>query len=270
MLDVIREIGAVAGLAAFLGLAALALLYFSQAKDVRRLRENAEFLFERSEEPDAVPEVDRDDDGEPATAATTAAAAPKAAKPKKSAADAEAFRRAELARQAADRRQRFEQRRRGGGDDRPLAGATGGGRMDSLPETRSLVVIVIGVVLLLAGLAFGASRFLGDGGGDAGQKKAAPAKVEVAVLNSTATPGLAAGFADQVKSAGFTIGNVTNSSTPEVASLVEYDKDGREAAQQVGQLLEIKEIAPMSGEIRGLAEGAPVALVLGSDKESGG
>jgi hypothetical protein len=45
-MEVIREVGAFAGLAAFFGLALLALLYFAQARDVRRLRENAEFLVE--------------------------------------------------------------------------------------------------------------------------------------------------------------------------------------------------------------------------------
>ena len=45
-MEVIKEVGAFAGLAAFLGLAVLALLYFAQARDVRRLREKAEFLVE--------------------------------------------------------------------------------------------------------------------------------------------------------------------------------------------------------------------------------
>ena len=285
MPDLIREIGAVAGLAAFLGLAVLALLYFAQARDVRRLRENAEFLLERPEEAVAPAAAEASEPAEPATAAAPAAAAttagagtPGAATPAASkgaaskspaakAADAETFRRAELARQAADRRQRFERRRTG---QRGLTAAgAGGGRFDSLPETRSLVVIVIGVALLVAGIAFGATRLLGDNGG-AGKKKEAAAQVEVAVLNSTAQPGLAGEFGQQVKKAGFNLGKVGNSSSPEDVSLVEYDRDGREAAQQVAQLLDIRKIEPMSGEIRSLAEGAPVAVVLGADKASGG
>src|SRR5688572_20556495 len=116
-MEVIREAGAYAGLAAFFGLAVLALLYFAQARDVRRLRENAEFLVEGDEiSPREAPAASGDVDEpvpasvaqeEPETAARTAAAtAPN---------DAEAFRRAELARQAAERRQRFEERRRGEG-----------------------------------------------------------------------------------------------------------------------------------------------------------
>lgn len=132
------------------------------------------------------------------------------------------------------------------------------------------MVIVIGVALLVAGIAFGATRLLGGDNGGAGKKKEAAAQVEVAVLNSTAQPGLAGEFGQQVKKAGFNLGKVGNSSSPEDVSLVEYDRDGREAAQQVAQLLDIRKIEPMSGEIRSLAEGAPVAVVLGADKASGG
>ena len=46
MSSLVKDVGAVAGLASFLGLALLALLYFTQARDVRRLRERASFLVE--------------------------------------------------------------------------------------------------------------------------------------------------------------------------------------------------------------------------------
>ena len=49
-MELIKDIGAVAGLVAFLGLALLALLYFSQARDVRRLREWAGRAPERDAE----------------------------------------------------------------------------------------------------------------------------------------------------------------------------------------------------------------------------
>lgn len=80
-MEIIKEIGALAGLLAFLGLGLLALLYFSQARDLRRLRENAEFLVDN---PDADPSQ-----------------------------QAEEFRKAELARKAGDRRKRFEERTAG-------------------------------------------------------------------------------------------------------------------------------------------------------------
>ena len=48
IMDMIENIGAYLGLAAFLGLAVLALLYFQQARDVRRLRDWAGRAPERA------------------------------------------------------------------------------------------------------------------------------------------------------------------------------------------------------------------------------
>ena len=107
-MELLRDLGAFAGLAAFLGLAVLALLYFAQARDVRRLRENAEFLVEGEGRPTGVAGASPPPIGaEEAEEETTQAARQR----RRPASDAEAFRRAELARQAAKRRQRFEQRR---------------------------------------------------------------------------------------------------------------------------------------------------------------
>src|SRR4029079_1538340 len=49
-MDLIQEVGSYAGFAAVVGLAVLALLYFSQARDVRRLREWAGRAPERTGE----------------------------------------------------------------------------------------------------------------------------------------------------------------------------------------------------------------------------
>src|SRR5262245_48659519 len=118
--SLIKDVGAIAGIASFLGLALLSLLYFTQARDVRRLREKASFLVESgSPDGESVPPA------EPAAAGVTpadrAAAAVASQEPQQAAAaaaasaptEAEAFRRAELARQASERRQRFEERRQG-------------------------------------------------------------------------------------------------------------------------------------------------------------
>ena len=71
-MEAIKEVGAFAGLAAFLGLAVLALLYFVQARDVRRLRENAEFLVEGDPMP-THPEDMEDTGAQPEAAARAAA-----------------------------------------------------------------------------------------------------------------------------------------------------------------------------------------------------
>ena len=141
MSSLLKDVGAIAGLASFLGLALVALLYFAQARDIRRLRENASFLVEGGSE-----------DGETVTPAERTATAVAAKEPEKAAAaaaatapnEAEAFRRAELARQAAERRRRFDQRRR-----RPSNGRE---RPDWLSDWKSIAAIVlIGVIVLCWG-----------------------------------------------------------------------------------------------------------------------
>jgi LytR cell envelope-related transcriptional attenuator len=278
MVELLREAGAFAGLAAFLGLAVLALLYFAQARDVRRLRENASFLVEADEaSPAAAPP--------PPVAVEKTAAAVAAGEPEEAAAtaaatapnDREAFRRAELARQAAERRLRFEQRRRGG--RRPTIpgrrpGAAGG-RPRWVSETPSVVVIVIGSVLLIAGVAFGATRLLGGEdeattpkGGKAASA-CAPSTTKVAVLNGTAASGLAAQFAAPLKQNGYKPSPVTNTESPVTASIVMFDQSGRECASTIGSVVGVAQSGPMTAEIRGISEGAPIAVVLGEDVAGG-
>jgi LytR cell envelope-related transcriptional attenuator len=265
MAEILREAGAYAGLAAFIGLAVLALLYFAQARDVRRLRENARFLVEGSEVPtDASPE-----EAKAAVAAREpeeAAAAAAATAPN----DREAFRRAELARQAAERRKRFEERRR------PAVRAFGrNGRPGWLSETRSIAVIAVGAVLLIAGIAFGATRLLDGDEESAPQGKSGPAaaaQTKVAVLNSTAQGGLAAEFAGLLKPGGYKTSPVTNTESPFDTSVVMFDQtvpNAQQAAQQVAADVGIEDIQPMSTEIRSISEGATVAVILGEDQASG-
>jgi hypothetical protein len=268
-MELLREAGSYAGLAAFLGLAVLILLYFAQARDVRRLRENASFLVDGSEVPtDSSPE-------EAAAAVATkepeeAAAAAAATAPS----DREAFRRAELARQAAERRKRFERRRKG--SPRPsLAGRGNGGRPSWLRETPSVAVIVVGALLLLAGVGFGATRLLGDDDESAPTAKSGPAAIDqtkVAVLNSTAQGGLAAEFAQLLKPGGYKTSPVTNTETPFDTSVVMFDETAsgaQQAAQQVAADVAIQDIQPMSTEIRSISEGATVAVILGEDQAGG-
>jgi LytR cell envelope-related transcriptional attenuator len=264
MSSLLKEVGAVAGIASFLGLALLALLYFTQARDVRRLREQASFLVEGG-----------NGDGEPVAPTERAATAVATKEPEQAAAaaaasapnEAEAFRRAELARQAAERRQRFEQRRRrpnGGGRERPAW----------LSEPASLAAVVIGAIILVAGVAFGVTRIT-SGGSDsttAAQDQAKkgpcpPGQTKVAVLNGTATPGLAASSAGQLRQAQYKVGPVGNTSTPFPVSVVMFDpSDGKECAPIVGQIVGVQKTQPMNNEVRQAAEGDPVAVVLGDDK----
>ena len=265
MSSLLKEVGAVAGLASFLGLALLALLYFAQARDIRRLRENASFLVEGgSADGESVAPAER---AATAVASTTkepekAAAAAAATAPN----EAEAFRRAELARQAAERRQRFERRRKGGPNG-------GRGRPAWLSEPASVAVIAVGAILLIAGIAFGVTRITGGSSDNAtpaaGKNKGPcpPGQTRVAVLNGTATPGLAAQSAGQLKQRQYKVGPVGNTSTPFTTSVVMFDpSDGKECAPIIGQIVGISKTQAMNNEVRQASEGNPVAVVLGDDK----
>jgi hypothetical protein len=266
MSSLLKDVGAVAGLASFVGLALLALLYFAQARDIRRLRESASFLVEGGNE-----------DGESVTPAERTATAVAAKEPEKAAAaaaatapsEAEAFRRAELARQAAERRRRFEQRRRGpenGGRERPAW----------LSDWRSLTAIIVGAIVLLAAAAFGVTRIVGDGSESAtptaqGNKgPCPPGQTRVAVLNGTPTPGLAATFAAPLKQRGYKTTPVGNTDSPFTTSVVMFDPStGRDCAGVISDIVDIRKQQPMDNEVRIASEGDPVAVVLGDDKAGG-
>src|SRR3954464_9559125 len=266
MSSLLKEVGAVAGLASFLGLALLALLYFAQARDLRRLRDQASFLVERgSDDGEAVAPAERE---AAAVASTTkepekAAAAAAATAPN----EAEAFRRAELARQAAERRQRFERRRRGpgGGRERPAW----------LSEPLSLAAIIIGSIILLAGIAFGVSKITGGssspttpGASKKSKGPCPPSTTKVAVLNGTATPGLAAESAAPLKQKSYKVGPVGNTTTPFTTSVVMFDptEGSSECAQFIGGIVDIQKTQAMNNEVRTASEGNPVAVVVGDDK----
>lgn len=252
-MEIIRELGAFAGLAAFIGLAVLALLYFAQARDVRRLRENAEFLVEGESfegAPSVPPPIGAEEDEEATGARDTAPPA----------SDAEAFRRAELARQAAKRRERFEERR------------TGGGEGFEVPST---AVIVIGALILLAGIGFGATRLLGGddeagGGGGGGQNLACPpGQTQVAVFNGTAEEGLAGDSAAKLKQKGYRVTPIGNTEVAFDTSTVMFDQGGQPCTAEIGPIVGIQGSEPMDQETQGIAEGAVVAVVLGEDRVTG-
>jgi hypothetical protein len=262
MSSILKDVGAVAGLASFLGLALLALLYFAQARDLRRLRENADFLVEG-----------RSEDGAQVTSADRAATAVAARKPEEAAAaaaatapnEAEAYRRAELARQAAERRKRFEQRRR-----QPTNGSA---RPTWLSDWKSVAAIALIGLIVLAGVAFGVSKLVG-GSSDSSPSQAGktkgpcpPGQTRVAVLNGTPTPGLAADFAGPLKDKGYKTSPVGNTDSPFSTSVVMYDpQQGRECAGVISKIVDIPKQQPMDNEVRVASEGDPVAVVLGDDK----
>jgi LytR cell envelope-related transcriptional attenuator len=246
--ELIKEIGSYAGLVAFLGLALLALLYFSQARDVRRLREWA----------GAAPEV----------AEMSAMEAEELRKREEERAREEQRRREEELAEAE--REARRQRRAEGIGESPFARFRERltGRM---PEPRYLAVIIGGVIVLGAAVTTAALGVLGgdsDDGGSSGSSagRLHRSQIEVAVLNGTAVPGLAAEVGDEVESDGFELGAVTNSQSSFTRSVVMFHRGRKPEARVVGKTLRIRQIQLATQEIASLSAGADVSVVLGEDR----
>lgn len=253
-MELIKEIGAFAGLVAFLGLALIALLAFSQGRDIRRLREWAGSAPER--------DTERKD-------ATSAVATQRA----------EELRQLEeertTEREAADLREVRRQRREAGlpeltRSERLRQRFSRGG--ERIAQPRYLIGIFVAVVAIAAGAVYLATQSSDDARGGKGSRNAAariqPSEIEVTVLNGTAVPGLAAGFGDKVEREGFRLGAVTNSSSSFVDSVVMFERGSAPEARRVAKALAISQVRLMTPEIESVSGGAPVSVIVGEDNAS--
>jgi hypothetical protein len=252
LIHVIEQIGAFAGLAAFLGLAVLALLSFAHGRDIRRLRDWAGSAPER--------DADRKE-------STSAIAAQRA----------EELRQLEQSRtaehDAIESRETRRQRREEGlpeltRGERVREGFSGFGERLSQPLVLGAIFAV--VVLIAAGVVYAVTQ--GDEGsakGDTSAKAAKaikPGEIEVAVLNGTSSvAGLAATFGEKVEGKGFVLGPVTNSAETFESSVVMYKPGHETEAKLVGKRLSIPKLQKMSAEIAEVAQKANVAVVVGED-----
>jgi hypothetical protein len=250
-LELIEQIGAFAGLAAFLGLALLAMLAFSQGRDIRRLREWA----------GSAPE--RDNERKEATSAVAA----------KRAEELRALEEARTAEQAAvTEREQRRQRREAGLPEQSrgerLRGALSGFGA-RLAEPRYLAVAFVVVVVVAGGAVYlvtqGSDNADGKRGGGKVAAQVKPAEIEVAVLNGTAVPGLAATYGDRVERKGFQLGPVTNSSTSFADSVVMFERGHAPEARRAATALGISEVRLMTTDIAAVSGGAPVAVIVGED-----
>ena len=246
----IKEIGAFAGLAAFLGLALLALLSFTQGRDIRRLREWAGSAPER--------DADRKE-------STSAVAAQRA----------EELRRLEESRseesEAADLREERRRRREAG-----LPELTRTERLQQrfstngkLSEPLYLVAIFVVGLVVAGGIAYAALEgFGGDEGGKQHSATLKPSEIEVTVLNGTAVPGLAGEYGETLRRKNFSVGAVTNTDSPFEDSVVMFERGSAPEARRVAKQLEISQVRLMTAEIESDSKGAPVSVIVGEDNAS--
>jgi len=249
----IEQIGSYAGLAAFLGLGVLALLCFTQARDIRRLREWAGSAPER--------------DAERKEATSTVAA--------QRAEELKALEEARTAEhEAVNEREERRRRREEGLPEQTTGERTRGffSRVgERLAEPRWLVALFIVMVLIVGGVAYAllsGSDEEAKGGGQSKQaaaKQFKPSEVEVAVLNGTATPGLAATFGDQIESRGYQLGAVTNSDEPAETSVVMFTTGHKPEAKKVAKQLQIADVKMMTTDIKRDSGEANVAVIIGED-----
>jgi LytR cell envelope-related transcriptional attenuator len=238
--ELIERVGAYVGIAAFFGLAILALLYFSQARDVRRLREWAGRAPERA-------------GGDLGATQHYLPPTPIEAAGKKHRPLLERLRRIHIpqARYIAI----------GVGSAVILAGA------------------VVGALQLIGDDGDGstsgnsAASKSRDRGGDRKQDSRPvnidPGQVTVAVLNGTTIAGLAAQVGEEATADGFTLGTVTNAArTDQSRSQVMYGPGQRAAAQLVADRLAIRSTAPVDPLSKELAGSFDVVVLVGSDRAS--
>lgn len=252
MVHAIEQIGAFAGLAAFLGLAVLALLSFTHGRDIRRLREWA----------GSAPERDSERKEQTSTIAAQRA---------------EELRALEEARTAEqDAVSSREERRRRREEGLPEGSRTERlrGRFSGLGETASKPSSLVALFVVVLAIAGGVAYLLVGGGDDSssgksGSKQAAakvkPGEIEVSVLNGTSVPGLAATYGDKVEGKGFDLGAVTNSSASFPESVVMFTRGHKTEARTVAKQLGISKLQLMSGEIASVSAGADIAVIVGED-----
>ena len=252
LVNAVERIGAFAGLAAFIGLAVLALLSFTHGRDIRRLREWA----------GSAPERDAERKEQTSTIAAQRAE------------ELRALEEARTAEQDAVSNREERRRRREEGLPEQTTGERVRNRFSGLGETASRPTTLIALFVVVLAVAGGAAYLLLAGGDDSsgggnGSKQAAakvkPAEIEVSVLNGTSVPGLAATYGDKVEGKGFDLGAVTNSSASFAESVVMFTRGHKDEARTVAKQLGISKLQLMSGEIESVSAGADVAVIVGED-----
>jgi hypothetical protein len=133
------------------------------------------------------------------------------------------------------------------------------------------VLSTIAAVAVLLGLAaiFSSGELLGgDEGSKHGPRPGAivPGDVDVAVLNGTSAPGLAAKVGDDVRVNGFKLGTVTNSRRQFDQTVVMYEPGQQRAAKKVAHDLGVKPVQPIDRQTEQTADGANVVVIAGADR----
>jgi hypothetical protein len=267
LLHTVERIGSFAGLASFLGLAVFALLLFAHGRDIRRLRDWAGSAPER--------EAERMEQ-------TQNIAAQRAEELRE-------LEEARTAEHAAVEDREVRRQRREEGLPEQTRGERFKERFSGFGETLSrpalLIMLFVVLVLIGGGVAYAVLNTGGgnnenaksaksgggkNGGGEGKSKETAaknvkPDEIEVAVLNGTEATGLAATWGDKAEAKGFEVGAITNTTSTFENSVVMFENGAAPEAKTVAKQLQIHKVQPMTAEVSGVSNGAPVSVVVGED-----
>jgi hypothetical protein len=264
--ELVQEIGALAGFPAFVGLAVLSALHFSQASEVKRLREWAGRAPERSRQlAAALP-------GRAASGARASGQPPVVSPP--------------VSGTPSPQRPRIGQARIGAAPAQlPSITPSRSERWYNRIGIRSLALALAGLLVLGSAAVYSVSHLSGASGAEKsgnaqanhgsgsarkprrGRAAVQPGNVTVAVLNGTTVPGLAATLREQIGVAGFRRGIIDVYSDQQLAgSVVQYAPGYQSAAKDVSDRLGISRREPIGAESRALAADATVIVIAGADK----
>jgi hypothetical protein len=128
----------------------------------------------------------------------------------------------------------------------------------------ALLAVVLGIVAI-----FGSERLIQNGEDSGPQAKPGaivPGDVEVAVLNGTSVPGLAGKVGDDVQVNGFKLGTISNSRTRFDQTVVMYEAGQRRAAKRVAHDLGVQPVQKIDRQTEQAAGGADVVVIAGADR----
>lgn len=127
------------------------------------------------------------------------------------------------------------------------------------------LIAVVAFALAAAGIVL-VDNILSDGGpSDSGSAPVASG-IEVAVLNTTSSSGLAGKISTQVEDAGFLRGDVGNIERTTDQTLVMYEPGQQRAAKRVATELGGVAIQEIDRDVEAAAGGADVVVIIGQDR----
>jgi LytR cell envelope-related transcriptional attenuator len=128
---------------------------------------------------------------------------------------------------------------------------------------------VIGAGAFASGLIGGREEPSSGGAASTSQAQGgpvAPGTVTFSVLNGTSVDGLAKQAADELESAGYRRGNVTNATEQKAESVVLYARGAEREATAVARTLGISQTEAADSASQALAGDASVIVVVGADQ----